>query len=91
MLQKKKDEKENINKIDQLSSRIKKLLSLTQTQDLEHEEIIQKISVDYQHLTGKKHEYCTFTKEECSKKELLKEESFKTSKLNTKLHQFKGP
>lgn len=31
MLQKKKDEKENINKIDQLSSRIKKLLSLTQT------------------------------------------------------------
>ena len=27
MLQKNKDEKENINKIDQLSSRIKKLLS----------------------------------------------------------------
>lgn len=54
MLQKKKDEKENINKIDQLSSRIKKLLSLTQIQDLEHEEIIKKVSADYQHLTGKK-------------------------------------
>ena len=33
--------KEN-NKIDRLSSRIKDLLSLTQTWDIEHEEVIKK-------------------------------------------------
>ena len=42
LLQMKKGMKKSNNKIDQLSSRIKDLLSLTQTLDLEHEEVIKK-------------------------------------------------
>ena len=48
----------------------------------------QKISADYQHLTARKNEYCTFIKKECSKRELLKEETFKTSNLNIKLQKY---
>ena len=62
LLQMKKDMKENNSKLDRLSSRIKDLLSLTQTWDLEHEEVIKKISADYQHVTAKKNEYCTLIK-----------------------------
>ena len=82
--------KQNNNKMDRISSRIKDLLSLTQAWDLEQEETIRNITADYQHLITRKNEYCTFTKEECSRKELSKKESFKTSNLNIKLQKFTG-
>ena len=82
--------KQNNNKMDRISSRIKDLLSLTQAWDLEQEETIRNITADYQHLITRKNEYCTFTKEECSRKELSKKESIKTSNLNIKLQKFTG-
>ena len=90
LLQMKNEIKENNNKMDRLSSRIKDLLSLTQAWDLEQEEAIRKITADYQHLVTRKNEYCTFIKEECSRRELSKEESFKISNLNIKLQKFRG-
>ena len=90
LLQMKNEIKENNNKMDRLSSRIKDLLSLTQAWDLEQEEAIRKITADYQHLLTQKNEYCRFIKEECSRRELSKEESFKTSNLNIKLQKFRG-
>ena len=65
--------------MDILSLRIKDLLSLAEASDLEQEEAIRKITADYQHLITRKNEYCTFIKEECSRRKLSKEESFKTS------------
>ena len=50
ILQMKNEIKENNNKIDRLSSRIKDLLSLTQACGLEKEEAFRKITADYQHL-----------------------------------------
>ena len=79
LLKMKNEIKENNNKMDRLSLRIKDLSSLTQAWDLEQEEAIRKITADYQHLITQKNEYCTFIKEECSIRELSKEESFKTS------------
>ena len=90
LLEMKSEIKENNNKMDRLSSRIKDLLSLTQAWDLEQEEAIRKICADYQYLITRKNEYCTFIKEECSRRELSKEESFKTSNLNIKLQKFRG-
>ena len=90
LLQMKNEIKENNNKMDRLSSRIKDLLSLTQAWDLEQEEAIRKITADYQHPVTRKNEYCTFVKEECSRREQSKEESFKTSNLNIKLQKFRG-
>ena len=90
LLQMKNEIKESNNKMDRLSSRIKDLLSLTQAWDLEQEEAVRKITADYQHLVTRKKEYCTFIKEECSRRELSKEESFKTSNLNIKLQKFRG-
>ena len=75
LLQVKNEIKENNNKMDRLSSRIKDLLSLTQAWDLEQEEAIRKITADYQHLLTQKEE---------------EEESFKTSNLNIKLQKFRG-
>ena len=66
------------------------MLSLTQAWDLEQEEAIRKLTADYQHLITQKNKYCTFIKEECSRRELSKEESFKTSNLNIKLQKFRG-
>ena len=74
LLQVKNEIKENNNKMDRLSSRIKDLLSLTHAWDLEQEEAIRKITADYQHLITRKNEYCAFIKEECSRRELSKEE-----------------
>ena len=74
LLQMKNEIKENNNKMDRLSSRIKDFLSLTQAWDLEQEEAIRKITADYQHLLTQKEE----------------EESFKTSNLNIKLQKFRG-
>ena len=82
--------KQSNNKMDRISSRIKDFLSLTQAWDLEQEETIRNITADYQHFITRKNEYCTFTKEECSRKELSKKESFKTSNLNIKLQKFTG-
>ena len=76
--------------MDILSLRIKNLLSLAEASDLEQEEAIRKITADYQHLITRKNEYCTFIKEECSRRKLSKEESFKTSNLNIKLQKFRG-
>ena len=53
-------------------------------------QLIRKITADYQHLKTRKSEYCAFIKEECSKRELSKEESIKTSNLNIKLQKFRG-
>ena len=90
LLKMKNEIKENNNKMDRLLLRIKDLSSLTQAWDLEQEEAIRKITADYLHLITQKNEYCTFIKEECSIRELSKEESFKTSNLNIKLQKFKG-
>ena len=90
LLEMKNEIKENNNKMDRLSSRIKDLLSLTKAWDLEQEEAIRKICADYQYLITRKNEYCTFIKEECSRRELSKEESFKTSNLNIKLQKYRG-
>ena len=90
LLQIKNEIKENNNKMDRLSLKIKDLLSLTQAWDLEQEEAIRKITADYQHLITRKNEYCTFIKEECSRRELSKEESFKISNLNIKSQRFRG-
>ena len=90
LLQMKNKIKENNNKMDRLSSRIKNLLSLKQAWDLEQEEAIRNIYAVYQRLITRKNEYCTFIKEECSRKELSKEESFKTSNLKIKLQKLRG-
>ena len=90
LLQMENEIKENNNKMGRLSSRIKNLLSLKQAWDLEQEEAIRKIYADYQHLITRENEYCTFINEECSRKELSKEESFKTSNLKIKLQKFRG-
>ena len=66
------------------------MLSLTQAWDLEQEEAIRKLTADYQHLITQKNKYCTFIKEECGRRELSKEESFKTSNLNIILQKFRG-
>ena len=63
---------------------------MKQAWDLEQEEAIRKIYADYQHLITRENEYCTFINEECSRKELSKEESFKTSNLKIKLQKFRG-
>ena len=90
LLQMENEIKENNNKMGRLSSRIKNLLSMKQAWDLEQEEAIRKIYADYQHLITRENEYCTFINEECSRKELSKEESFKTSNLKIKLQKFRG-
>ena len=90
LLQMENEIKENNNKMGRLSSRIKNLLSLKQAWDLEQEEAIRNIYAVYQRLITRKNEYCTFIKEECSRKELSKEESFKTSNLKIKLQKFRG-
>ena len=66
------------------------MLSLTQAWDLEQEEAIRKLTADCQHLITQKNKYCTFIKEECGRRELSKEESFKTSNLNIILQKFRG-
>ena len=90
LLQMKNEIKETNNKMDRLSLRIKDLLPLTQALDLEQEKAIRKLTADYQHVITQKNEYCTFIKEECSRRELSKEKSFKTSNLNIKLQKFRG-
>ena len=60
LLQMKNEIIENNDKMDRLLSRIKDLISLTQAWGLEHEEVIRKITADYQHLVTQKNEYCTF-------------------------------
>ena len=54
LLKMKNEIKENNNKMDRLSLRIKDLSSLTQAWDLEQEEAIRKITADYQHLITQK-------------------------------------
>ena len=61
LLKMKNEIKENNNKMDRLSLRIKDLSSLTQAWDLEQEEAIRKITADYQHLVTRKNEYCRFS------------------------------
>ena len=90
LLQMKNEIKETNNKMDRLLLRIIDLLPLTQAWDLEQEEAIRKLTADYQHLITQKNKYCTFIKEECGRRELSKEESFKTSNLNIILQKFRG-
>ena len=86
----KQDLKENLRKFDSLSSKIKELYTIIPAWDLDQIESINQIKEKFQELTFRKNEFSKFIKEEYNRRELHKEEIFKTVNLNIKLPKFKG-
>ena len=81
----KQDLKENLRKFDSLSNKIKELYTIIPAWDLDQIEPINQIKEKFQELTFRKNEFSKFIKEEYNRRELHKEDIFKTVNLNIKL------
>ena len=81
---------ENMLKLERLSKKFQHVLEVIPESYPDNFNVVRTITENYNNLIKKKGRYENFVKHEIQNREILKENSFKTSFLNIQLAKFKG-
>ena len=90
IIRRNKDLSENTNKAEKLSKKFQEFLQIVPDEYPNFDFVVEGTKASYNKLIKDKGTYERFVKLQMQEREILKEESFKTSSLNIKLSPFSG-